>query len=158
MNKNDANIFLFFNLNDFLCSRKRKSTLTSGDSREKCRIVGNASDCSQGGSDVVSNFHQVRQIGSAFDELLKATVRSSEGTCGNVQISPFKKCPQMAQGTSNRSNPQSIHAGLDQIKLPCPHCDILNFNCDPNILRMHLFTHYIKFWEGKVRKFFFGLI
>ena len=57
---------------------------------------------------------------------------------------------------NNNQNDQTVKAIEPRKKQPkkkmsCPHCPILDRNVDANMLRLHIFTHYKEFWEGKVR-------
>ena len=78
---------------------------------------------------------EIQKIGAQFDALVKSTV-------GGLSL-PIGTKPSRLQA-------QPPPAVQSKTGFPCPHCDLFKDNGDPNMLRLHIYTHYISFWNGKV--------
>jgi len=121
---------------------------------------------------------QIQEIGSAFDALFKSTVgylpwgesnKKSKNAKPKTKVPttfsksnyPLEEFNVRAQkkpskdNQNNNQNDQTVKAIEPRKKQPkkkmsCPHCPILDRNVDANMLRLHIFTHYKEFWEGKI--------
>ena len=91
----------------------------------------------EGAASIMPN-SEIQKIGAQFDALVKSTV-------GGLSL-PIVTKPSRLQAHP----PPAVQS---KTGFPCPHCDLFKDNGDPNMLRLHIYTHYISFWNGKVPKY-----